>query len=56
MTDEPNGEAAEMRTERIKMQDGRYLIYYTFSGLDSEADREQKGTGTPVSEDVDADK
>ena len=34
MTDQSEKGPAEMRTERIKMQDGRYLIYYTFPGLE----------------------
>jgi hypothetical protein len=35
MTVETSNNAVEIRKERIKMQDGRYLIYYTFPGLGS---------------------
>ena len=44
MTGGNENETPEMRTERIEISGGRYLIYYTFPGM------EEHQNSTPISE------
>lgn len=44
-----------MRTERIEISGGRYLIYYTFPGLEEQrnaiSDNQSSGTPSPPDDD-----